>query len=247
MHTEGYVKLYRSILDWEWFKNKNTRLVFEFLLYTANYKDKQWKGKTIKRGQVFTSYAKLAGYNDISIQQARTAVSNMKSTGDITVLSTGGGLLINVCNYSKYQDPEPVSNTEDNSLSNSESTGDQQANEQANNNNIRNKEFKNNIHDDDNNAQGARARGSTNWRNAPESTEMLYWNHYCVEKTNREYVFHDETFPAFKDLFRFYSEADIRRAVVLAIRNGIRDDPVGYIREACEALQGKALEAATGG
>lgn len=46
---EGWIKLYRKFLNWEWYKDNNVKIIFLHLLLTANHKDKKWKGKTIKK------------------------------------------------------------------------------------------------------------------------------------------------------------------------------------------------------
>ena len=42
--TGGFIKIHRSLLEWEWYQDTNTKTVFIHLLLTANYKDKNWKG-----------------------------------------------------------------------------------------------------------------------------------------------------------------------------------------------------------
>lgn len=39
---EGYITIHRKIVDWEWYKDIPTRVLFEHLLLTANWKDKKW-------------------------------------------------------------------------------------------------------------------------------------------------------------------------------------------------------------
>ncbi len=35
----GYIALHRQMLNWEWYKNTNTKVLFIHLLLKANYKD----------------------------------------------------------------------------------------------------------------------------------------------------------------------------------------------------------------
>ena len=86
----------------------------------ANWKDKQWQGKTIKRGSFITSYPSLADATGLSIQQVRTAINKLKSTGEIQQIVTNKYQLIIVVNYEKYQDLS--------SDDNSQSTDNQQSN-----------------------------------------------------------------------------------------------------------------------
>ncbi|MGN0554691.1 MAG: hypothetical protein ACI4LI_02200 [Candidatus Fimenecus sp.] len=100
----GYIKLYRSILSWEWYQDVPTFVVFLHLLLTANYEDKHWKGTLIRRGETVTSYAKIAEETGVSYQQARNAVNKLKSTGEITQISTSRYSLIHIVNFDFYQD-----------------------------------------------------------------------------------------------------------------------------------------------
>jgi biotin operon repressor len=99
----GYIRLYRSLLDWEWYTDSNTKDVFIHLLLTANYEDKKWKGITIRRGQRVYSTQKLADELHMSRQVIRTAIKHLISTGEITNESTPEYSIITVKNYDSYQ------------------------------------------------------------------------------------------------------------------------------------------------
>ena len=47
MLENGFVKLHRSLLKWEWYDDLNTFKLFMHLLLTVNYYDRQWRGKTL--------------------------------------------------------------------------------------------------------------------------------------------------------------------------------------------------------
>ena len=46
----GWIKLHRKILDWGWYSDINTRVVFIHLLLLANFDDRYYLGKKIKKG-----------------------------------------------------------------------------------------------------------------------------------------------------------------------------------------------------
>lgn len=100
----GSIALNRQIFDWEWWGDHNVTRLWITILMLANWKDKQWQGKTIKRGSFITSYPSLADATGLSIQQVRTAISKLKSTGEIQQIVTNKYQLIIVVNYEKYQD-----------------------------------------------------------------------------------------------------------------------------------------------
>ncbi len=100
---EGYIKLFRSLLNWEWIDKPETLSTFIFLLLVANHSDNEWHGITIKRGQTVTSYAEIAHKMGISLQQVRTSIKRLNSTGEITHQTTNRYSLITIRNYEVYQ------------------------------------------------------------------------------------------------------------------------------------------------
>jgi len=141
---EGWIKLHRKFIDWEWFQDKNMVHLFLYLLLSANHKDNKWQGVDIKRGQLITGINKLNEKTKISIQSIRTCLSKLKSTGEITIEPTSKYSIITIFNYDSYQTLETATNKQNNK----ESTSDQQTtNKQltTNNNEKKDKNVKNNM------------------------------------------------------------------------------------------------------
>jgi len=132
--TNGWIKIHRKITDWEWWDIPSTRNIFIYLLLKANYKKGTWKGVDINRGQLITSYPKLAQETGTGYQQARSAINNMQRTGEITVRTTNKFSLITIKNYNMFQ--------ENNSQITDKQQTKQQANAQSNNNKQEYKEIK---------------------------------------------------------------------------------------------------------
>ena len=103
MITDGFIKLFRKSLYWGWYSNVYTKAVFLHFLLTANFADGEYRGVEIKRGQAVFSYDTLAQANGITTMQARTAVKNLKKTGDITVWTNRQFSVATVVNFDKYQ------------------------------------------------------------------------------------------------------------------------------------------------
>lgn len=122
-----FIKLYEQITEWEWYKDINTFRLFVHLLLKANYCERDFHGVTVKRGQLVTSLPKLSTDVGLSIQQTRTALDHLKSTGEITDASTTQNRIITIVNYDRYQSSTDKS-TEDqqtiNRRSNRRSTDD---------------------------------------------------------------------------------------------------------------------------
>lgn len=142
MMTEkgGYIKISRNITNWRWWKNHNTLIVFLTILLNANYKDLDFEGRTIHRGQLVTSLPSLAKQCRISTQSVRTALLHLTSTGEITNKSYTRYRIITVVNYERYQESTGRS-TVNQQTTNRQSTDNQQ---QVNTRNTRNTRKKDN-------------------------------------------------------------------------------------------------------
>ena len=60
LKSNGFVKLDRGILDWEWYEDTYTARLFFHCILKANWKPGVWKGQPYKRGQFITSLPILA-------------------------------------------------------------------------------------------------------------------------------------------------------------------------------------------
>jgi hypothetical protein len=121
---EGYVKLYRKIMSWEWYTTPLTCHLFIHLLLRVNHKDSHWRGQLIKRGSHITSISKLAYDSGLSVEQVKTALKHLQSTNDITKISSNKNSLIIVTNYDWYQ----TLYGDDNNQDNKQATNKQQTN-----------------------------------------------------------------------------------------------------------------------
>lgn len=101
--SEGYVLLNRNILEWRWTNVHKTAYLFIIMILLANYKDMDFKGVKIQRGQFVTSLESLANTTGLSIQEVKTAISHLKATGEITSKSTNKFRIITIVNYDNYQ------------------------------------------------------------------------------------------------------------------------------------------------
>lgn len=110
MANDGYIKLFRSMMSWEWYTDASTMRVFLHILLNANHCDKEYRGMTIRRGQWLTSYGKIAAALGLSKKQVRLSIDKLKRTQEVrTSRARDGaqcGLLINVEKYSLYQSNE---------------------------------------------------------------------------------------------------------------------------------------------
>ena len=121
--NKGFIILHRRMLDWEWYDDKNTKILFIHLLLTVNWKDNKWRGKTIKRGEIITSRERLAKETLLSIQQIRSSLNKLKSTNEITIKTTTQYTHITINNYNEYQENNQQTNQQ---ITNKQPTNNQQ-------------------------------------------------------------------------------------------------------------------------
>ena len=160
---DGWVKIFRNLINWEWYDDIYVKVVFLHLIITANYEEKIWHGIHIKRGQVLTSRKHLSEDLKLSEQQVRTALKKLEKTKEITINTTNKYTLVTIENYDFYQERgdkatnsltsnQPATNqqlTSNQPATNQQLTSNQPAtnqqltsNQPATNHNIRKKEIK---------------------------------------------------------------------------------------------------------
>lgn len=115
---EPYVKLYKKLLKWEWYDDANTTRLFIHILLRTNWQPGSWHGIDYEAGQFITSLQTLSVETHLSIQQVRTSLNHLISTGEITSFQQGRSRIITVNNWCQYQG--------DNKVSNRKVTGNQQ-------------------------------------------------------------------------------------------------------------------------
>ena len=102
----GWIKLHRKMLDWEWYNDVNTKVVFLHLILTANNTDSKYRGQDIKRGELVTSYSQLSEQLGLSVKSVRTAIEHLldgQTIGKRNGKPIGiNGMIITICNYDVY-------------------------------------------------------------------------------------------------------------------------------------------------
>ncbi len=124
IYDNGFVKIPRTILDWQWYDDEIVSRVYFHILLKVNYKEKNWRGNQIKEGEFITSLEKLKIELNLSIQKIRTALEKLVITNYIELLPTNRYTKIKVLNSDVY-DTLPV---QSNKPSNSPATVQQQTN-----------------------------------------------------------------------------------------------------------------------
>jgi len=124
----GWVKIHRSIKDWQWYGDVNCRLLMFELIITVNHSDSFYKGTAVLRGQRIFGVSALSAEIGISIQQLRSSLRYLKSTNEITTQSTNRFTLLTLVNYEYFQGSEVDDNKRNNTPNNKPITNQQQTN-----------------------------------------------------------------------------------------------------------------------
>ena len=188
----SWIKIFRELLQWEWFEKAEMVQLFIYLLLKASCEDKQWQGITVKRGQLVTSNGSMRRDLKLSEQQIRTCIKRLISTGEITYQSTNRYVIITICNYDKYQENKSIANEPINEQANTLPTDEQRAiNEQTTTSkeikNIRNKEISISEDIDTKKSRKAASPSASAEAQAEEPTEKIpfaeiknLWNSTCT-------------------------------------------------------------------
>lgn len=103
---QGYVKVFRTLLQWEWYRDQNTKALFLHLLLMACYKNTRYKGVDIPRGSYAATVGKLAQETGMSVKCVRTALEHLQSTGEVAIEATNRFSVLRIVRYDVYQEPE---------------------------------------------------------------------------------------------------------------------------------------------
>lgn len=101
---DGFITIHRKILEWEWWGENNTFIVFIYLLLKANHVSKNWQGHTIKRGQHISSIFTIAKNTRLSAQNVKTSIKRLILTKELTKESPSKQWTIyTITRYDDYQ------------------------------------------------------------------------------------------------------------------------------------------------
>lgn len=102
-YDDGFIKIYRKFLDWEWYDDVNTKVVFLHILLKANWKETRYHGEIIKEGELKTTVTEIANEVHLSVQNVKTALNHLKLTNELTIKAGSKFSIISIKNWGKYQ------------------------------------------------------------------------------------------------------------------------------------------------
>ncbi|MCM1222503.1 MAG: hypothetical protein NC548_49345 [Lachnospiraceae bacterium] len=104
MLKNGFVKIHRSLLDWEWYNDIPTKTLFIHLILTVSINDSRWQGIEVKRGSRVSSLDILSNETGLTTRQLRTAIKHLEMTGELTRYKYPKFTVFSVNNFDKFQE-----------------------------------------------------------------------------------------------------------------------------------------------
>ena len=101
---EWYIKIYRQLLDWEWYTDTPTKSLFIHLLLKANIKDWNWRWTPVQKWSLITGRKKLSEELWLTESQIRTSLEKLVSTNEIAIKTTKSFSVVLLNNWDKYQE-----------------------------------------------------------------------------------------------------------------------------------------------
>lgn len=111
---EGWIKLHRQLLEWEWYDEPDTFRLFLHCLLKANHKDNNYRGQKVKAGSFLTSRELLSNETGLSVQKVRTSLERLELTKEITTKKSKKGTVLQIVKYSSYQGVNQQDNQQNN-------------------------------------------------------------------------------------------------------------------------------------
>jgi hypothetical protein len=108
---KSFIKLDRSILEWESFKDGRTLQVWIYLLCSARFKAATVNGISVRRGEVLASKGEIARSCGMTDRQARACIDRLIASGEIKRrenLGTKAFSVFKIVKYNEYQDAMPT-------------------------------------------------------------------------------------------------------------------------------------------
>lgn len=106
----GFVKLNRDLLEWAWADDIITFGVYAKFLLLAAWKDTEYHGVKLERGELLTNQSEIAQQSGLSRQQVRTVLDRLKATNKITIKREGKNSIVKVIDYACETDGNHIDN-----------------------------------------------------------------------------------------------------------------------------------------
>lgn len=115
-YAPGYIKIHRSLLDWEWYADDRCVRLLLHLNLKANYADRRWKGQDLKPGQFITSSVSLSEQLKWSRSAVNRTLDKLRDCGEIATEADSRWTLVTLVKWGQLQgdDENPDSKPDSN-------------------------------------------------------------------------------------------------------------------------------------
>lgn len=127
----GYIKVFRKMLEWEWYDETNTVRVFLHCLLRASWKDNYWRGVLVKRGSFITSRRSMSRELGLTEREVRTALEHLETTNEVTRYVHPKFTVITVVKYDDYQSIDQVNDQQTTDKTTSKTTNKRPSSDQV--------------------------------------------------------------------------------------------------------------------
>ena len=110
--NNGYIKLYRSMKEWQHYGDSTAKAVFIELLLSVNHKDGLYRGVVCERGATFISIREMAENLKMSTATVLAALRKLERTGEISRTRVSQNLVkTTIINFENFQSGVSVNDT----------------------------------------------------------------------------------------------------------------------------------------
>lgn len=99
----GWVKLFNKLLDWGWYRDIPTKVLWIHLLLKAYWQDGCYQGEMIRKGSFPTSVSQLAIETGLTPKQTRLALNKLEKTGEVVTKRANKYTVISIVKWADYQ------------------------------------------------------------------------------------------------------------------------------------------------
>lgn len=101
--NEGWIKVFRSLPAWRWYKDANTKSLYLHLLLNACIRPTPFMNFELQPGEFVSTVRALAYELNMSEKAVRVAMSHLISTNEMAIKTTNKYTIFQVQNWEKYQ------------------------------------------------------------------------------------------------------------------------------------------------
>lgn len=99
----GWIKLHRTLTQWQWYSDSKTIHLFIHLLLNACHEPQKWQDITLQKGQLVVGRQKLASALNMTQNEIRQRLHRLKTCNAIVIKCTNKYSLVTITNWESYQ------------------------------------------------------------------------------------------------------------------------------------------------